>query len=134
MFHVRVSFPSNRRGKVLIRSGTLSRLAGRRRANKFVFCPDAPTGSRRREWFGWRRSKDPAADKAAVFAPKAILQELDKRVPQYLDDVDQGKLVYPACKRPRSDGHGEVTSIGDHTRLEAIRYVTMVRGGELARR
>ena len=51
------------------------------------------------DWFGWRLSKDPAADKAAVFGPQAILQELDKRVPQYLDDVDQGKLIYPACKR-----------------------------------
>ena len=84
------------------------------------------------EWFGWRLSKDPAADKAAVFGPQAILQELDKRVPQYLDDVDQGKLVYPACKRPRSAGHGDVRSIWDHTRLEAIRYVTMVPRREFA--
>jgi hypothetical protein len=82
------------------------------------------------EWFGWRLSKDPAADKAAVFGPQAILQELDKRVPQYLDDVDQGKLIYPACKRPRSDPHGDVRSIWDHTRLEAIRYVTMVPRSE----
>ena len=78
------------------------------------------------EWFGWRLSKDPAADKATVFGPQTILQDLHKRVPQYLDDVDQGKLVYPACKRPRSDAHGDVRSIWDHTRLEAIRYVTMV--------
>ena len=84
------------------------------------------------EWFGWRLSKDPAADKAAVFGPQAILHELDKRVPQYLDDVDQGKLVYPACKRPRSDGHGDVRSIWDHTRLEAVRYVTMVPRREFA--
>jgi hypothetical protein len=74
------------------------------------------------DWFGWRLSKDPAA----VFGPQAILQALKKRVPQYLDDVDQGKLSYPACKRPRSDAHGDVRSIWDHTRLEAIRYVTMV--------
>src|SRR5713226_9542902 len=78
------------------------------------------------DWFGWRLSRDPAADKAAVFGPQAILQELDKRVPQYLDDVDQGKLIYPACKRAPSDPHGDVRSIWDHTRLEAIRYVTMV--------
>src|SRR5258707_200167 len=75
------------------------------------------------DWFGWRLSKDP--DKA-VFDPQAILQILDKRVPQYLDDVDQGKLIYPACKRKPSDAHGDVRSIWDHTRLEAIRYVTMV--------
>jgi hypothetical protein len=78
------------------------------------------------EWFGWRLSKDPAADRAADFGPRAILHELDKRVPQYLDDVDQGKLIYPACKRPRSDAHGDIRSIWDHTRLEAVRYVTMV--------
>jgi len=75
------------------------------------------------DWFGWRLS---AADKAAAFGPQAILQILDKRVPQYLDDVDQGKLIYPACKRKPSDAHGDVRSIWDHTRLEAIRYVTMV--------
>ena len=75
------------------------------------------------DWFGWRLSKDP--DKA-VFDPQAILQILDKRVPQYLDDVDQGKLIYPACKRKPPDAHGDVRSIWDHTRLEALRYVTMV--------
>ncbi len=75
------------------------------------------------DWFGWRLSKDP--DKA-VFGPQAILQILDKRVPPYLDDVDQGKLIYPACKRKPSDVHGDVRSIWDHTRLEALRYVTMV--------
>jgi hypothetical protein len=78
------------------------------------------------DWFGWRLTKDPAAGKAAVFGPEAVLQDLDKRVPQYLDDVDQGKLIYPACKRTASDAHGDVRSIWDHTRLEAIRYVTMV--------
>jgi len=78
------------------------------------------------DWFGWRLSKDPAADKAAAFGPQAILQILDKRVPQYLDDVDQGKLIYPACQRKPSDAHGDVRSIWDHTRLDAIRYVTMV--------
>jgi hypothetical protein len=75
------------------------------------------------DWFGWRLPEDP--DKA-VFGPQAILQILDKRVPQYLDDVDQGKLIYPACKRKPSDAHGDVRSTWDHTRLEAIRYVTMV--------
>jgi hypothetical protein len=76
------------------------------------------------DWLGWRLSKD--SDKAAVFGPQDILQILDKRVPQYLDDVDQGKLIYPACQRKPSDAHGDVRSIWDHTRLEAIRYVTMV--------
>src|SRR5260370_24217125 len=78
------------------------------------------------DWFGWRLSKDAAADKTAVFGPQAILQDLDKRVPQYLDDVDQGRLIYPACKRTPSDPHGDIRSIWDHTRREAVRYLTMV--------
>jgi hypothetical protein len=78
------------------------------------------------DWFGWRLSKDPEADKSAAFGPQAILQELGKRVPQYLDDVDQGRLIYPACKRTPSDAHGDIGSIWDHTRLEAVRYVSMV--------
>ena len=78
------------------------------------------------DWFGWRLPGDPAADKRAAFGPQAILQELNQRVPQYLDDVDQGRLIYPACKRKPWDPHGDIRSIWDHTRLEAIRYVTMV--------
>jgi hypothetical protein len=78
------------------------------------------------DWFGWRLPKDPAADKSTAFGPQAIVQELDKRVPQYLDDVDQGRLIYPACKRTPSDAQGDIRSIWDHTRLEAVRYVSMV--------
>ena len=78
------------------------------------------------DWFGWRLSKDPAADKSAGLGTQAILQELGKRVPQYLDDVDQGRLIYPACKRTPSDAYGDIRSIWDHTRLEAVRYVSMV--------
>jgi len=78
------------------------------------------------DWFGLQLSKDPAAGKSAVFGPQAILQELSKRAPQYLDDVDQGRLIYPACKRTPSDAHGDIGSIWNHTRLEAVRYVSMV--------
>src|SRR5260370_4348895 len=78
------------------------------------------------DWFGLQLSKDPAAGKSAAFGPQAILQELSKRAPQYLDDVDQGRLIYPACKRTPSDAHGDIRSIWDHTRLEAVRYVSMV--------
>ena len=77
------------------------------------------------DWFGWQLPKD-RAHKATPFGPQALLQDLDKRVPQYLDDVDQGKLIYPACKRARSDAGGDVSSIWDHTRLEAMRYVMVV--------
>src|SRR5258705_5768932 len=78
------------------------------------------------DWFGWQLSKDPAAGKSAAFGPQAILQELSKRAPQYLDDVDQGRLIYPACKRTPSDAHGDIGSISNHTRLEAVRYVSIV--------
>jgi hypothetical protein len=85
------------------------------------------------DWFGWRLSKDTAADKAAGFGPEALIADLAKRVPKYLDDVDQSRLIYPACKRTRSDAEGDVRAVWDHTRLEAVRYVMMVpaRGFEL---
>ena len=60
--------------------------------------------------------------------PDVILDELGKRVPRYLDEVDQGKLIYPASKRTLSDANGDVGSVWDHTRLEAMRYVMMVPG------
>ena len=31
--------------------------------------------------------------------PRAILRTLEEAVPRYISDVDQGKLIYPACKR-----------------------------------
>jgi hypothetical protein len=77
-------------------------------------------------WFGWL-GKDPAADKSAPSGPQAMLADLDKRVPQYIDDADQSRLVYPACKRTASNA-SDVRAIWDHTRLEAVRYVMMVPG------
>lgn len=62
--------------------------------------------------------------------PDVILSELEKRVPKYLDEVDQGDLIFPACKRTLSDRNGDVGSVWDHTRLEAMRYVMMVPGHE----
>src|ERR1035437_5748807 len=76
--------------------------------------------------FGWRSPRDSAAHKGRIFGPQAILQDLDNRVPKYLDDADQGKLINPACKRIPSDAHGDLRSIWDHRRVEAIRYVPMV--------
>jgi len=70
-----------------------------------------------------------SADKGRAggfFGPHVILEELRNRVPRYLDEVDHSKLIYPACKRALSDLDGDVRSVWDHTRLEAIRYVTMV--------
>ncbi|MEA3161757.1 MAG: hypothetical protein QOD95_3305 [Gammaproteobacteria bacterium] len=75
-------------------------------------------------WFGWL-PKDPAPDKADLSGPQAILEDLAKRVPRYIEDADQGNLVYPACKRTIANAD-DVRSVWDHTRLEAIRYVMMV--------
>jgi hypothetical protein len=77
-------------------------------------------------WFGWL-GKDPAADKPAPRGPQAMLADLDKRVPKYIDDADQGRVVYPACKRTVLDA-SDIRTIWDHTRLEAVRYVMMVPG------
>jgi hypothetical protein len=62
--------------------------------------------------------------------PRTILHALEEAVPRYVSDVDQGTLIYPACKRTRADKDGDVRSVWDQTRLEAIRYVMMVPGRE----
>ena len=61
-------------------------------------------------------------------SPDVLLADLSRRVPKYLADVDQRRLIYPACKRTLSDADGDVASIWDHTRLEAIQYVMAVPG------
>lgn len=85
--------------------------------------------------FDWYKKKHPArtAEKAPLrllVGPDGLIDELRKRVPKYLDEADQGKLIYPACKRTLSDPSGDVGSVWDHTRLEAMRYVIMVPGPE----
>lgn len=87
--------------------------------------------------FDWLHSKKPLFKKPAAraplrgfIAPDLLLENLARRVPQYLDDVDKGKLIYPACKRTLSDVDGDVASVWDHTRLEAMRYVMVVPGHE----
>ena len=58
----------------------------------------------------WLRSRKPLTEKSAdngradgFFGPHVVLEELRSRVPRYLDEVDHGKLIYPACKRAPSD-------------------------------
>ena len=85
--------------------------------------------------FGWLHSKmqkSPAAKQPSegLAQPDALLDDLRQRVPKYLADIDQGKLIYPACKRTLADAGGDVTSVWDHTRLEAIQYAIAVPGGE----
>jgi hypothetical protein len=75
-------------------------------------------------WFGWP-AKDAPAAKPGLSGPQAILEDLAKRVPQHIEDADQGNLVYPACKQTISNAD-DVRTVWDHTRLEAMRYVMMV--------
>ena len=63
---------------------------------------------------------------AAKDGPQALLDELEKRGKQYVDDVDNGKLISPACKRTASDAGHDQAAIADHTRLEAFRYLLAV--------
>ncbi len=78
-------------------------------------------------WFGGLPRQEAAAQ---LVGPQLLLQDLEKRGQQYLEDVDQGKLIYPACKRTLSDAAGDGATVGDHTRLEAFRYLLMVPRGE----
>ena len=87
--------------------------------------------------FEWLISKKQLLKKPAAagplrgfVAPDLLLEDLAGRIPKYLDDVDQGKLIYPACRRTLSDADGDVAAIWDHTRLEAMRYVMAVPGHE----
>jgi hypothetical protein len=64
--------------------------------------------------------------------PLPLHEDIEKRAKQYLDDVDNGKFVYTACKRTASDGAGDEPSICDHTRLEAFRYLLSVPRREFA--
>jgi hypothetical protein len=58
--------------------------------------------------------------------PRSLVDEIEKRARQYLDDADNGKFVFPACKRSASDTAGDEQSMRDHTRLEAFRYLLMI--------
>jgi hypothetical protein len=77
-------------------------------------------------------SKQPAPKEPlrGFTAPDVLLDNLARRLPGYLDDVDQDRLIYPACKRTLSDIDGDAGVIWDHTRLEAMRYVMTVPGHE----
>ena len=89
--------------------------------------------------FDWLHSKaqlfrKPAAQPlpGGFVDPDTLLEDLGRRVPRYLADVDQGKLIFPACKRALSDADGDPAAVWDHTRIEAMQYVMAVPGRELA--
>lgn len=77
-------------------------------------------------WFAWTFGKGPAR----TDAPHALLADIEKQGRHYLDEADNGKWVYPACKRAPPDAGADKEQIGKHTRLEAMRYLLMVPRGE----
>jgi hypothetical protein len=83
-------------------------------------------------WFGKRQPAPigapaaPAGSIANIFDPAALLAALDVATPDYLGRVDRGELICPACTRTMTDKAGDVRSIWDHTRIEAMRYVMMM--------
>jgi hypothetical protein len=60
-----------------------------------------------------------------------LIGVIDTAVPLYLERVDQGALVYPACTRKRTDLKNDIRSVWADTRLEAGRYLTMVPGRQV---
>ena len=77
-------------------------------------------------WFASPFGKAPATPDA----PHALLADIEKRGKQYLDEADNGKWVYPACKRIASDAGADKDQVCNHTRLEAVRYLLTVPRGE----
>jgi len=80
------------------------------------------------DWWRTRKSRSGKDPPGRFLEPQAILADLQKRVARYLADTDQGRLIYPACKRTLADVDGDVGNVWDHTRLEAMRYVMAVPG------
>ncbi len=72
----------------------------------------------------WPFAKE--ADTVTLDVPHALLDDIEKRGKRYLDDVDNGKLISPACKRTDKDAGCDQAAIADHTRLEAFRYLLVV--------
>ena len=78
-------------------------------------------------WFARPFGKAPAPP---ADPPHALIADIEKQGRQYLDAADNGKWVYPACKRTASDAGAAKDQICQHTRLEAVRYLLTVPRGE----
>src|ERR1700744_5179719 len=76
--------------------------------------------------FKWTRAK--TQQLRAESGAAKLARMIDAAVPPYLERVDQGALVYPACKRRSKDTESDIRSVWAHSRLEAVRYLTMVPG------
>ena len=59
-------------------------------------------------WRAWPFGKAPPVPDA----PHVLLVDIEKQGKQYLDDVDNGKWVYPACKRIASDAGADSSGLG----------------------
>jgi hypothetical protein len=83
--------------------------------------------------FGWARTKklEPHAGEVDLSGAAKFVGVIDAAVRAYLEKVDQGALVYPACKRQITDLDSDIRSVWAHTRLEAVRYLTMVPGRQI---
>ncbi|MFH0303308.1 hypothetical protein AAFX91_40510 [Bradyrhizobium sp. 31Argb] len=82
--------------------------------------------------FGWGREVPSEEVLDARAGADALLQALDKVVATYLEKADHGDLVYPACKRKSNDASASPREIWRHTRLEGMRYLTMIPGRDSA--
>jgi hypothetical protein len=78
--------------------------------------------------FGWGREVPSEEVLDARAGADTLLQGIDKLVPKYLEKADRGELVYPACKRKPDDASNTPREIWCHTRLEGMRYLTMIPG------
>jgi|SRR5947199_5057363 len=76
----------------------------------------------------WPFGKETAA--ATLDGPHALLADIETRGKRYLDDIDNGKFITPACKRAGTDAGCDQAAIADHTRLEAFRYLLAVPRSE----
>jgi hypothetical protein len=87
--------------------------------------------------FGWGAPKQAAgptpldASVGDIFDPAGVVRALERIVPRYLDGVDKHEFIYPACTRKPADAHGDVRSIWQHARIEAMRYAMMIPGRDV---
>jgi hypothetical protein len=86
--------------------------------------------------FGWARALTKKLElhsrgDAVPSGAAELVGAIDAAVPPYLARVDQGALIYPACKRKLTDPDSDIRAVWAHTRLEAVRYLTMVPGRQI---
>src|SRR5215470_3012269 len=77
-------------------------------------------------WWPFAKETATALAKTTLDVPHALLADIEKRGKQYLEDIDNGKFIIPACKRRASDAGCDEAAITDHTKLEAFRYLLAV--------